>query len=495
MKIRILAKVLGLITILIAVAMATCGVLAQVDHYEIGRAAAKGLYYSAAITFGFGLALYLLGWGKIERIPRREGVMIVGLTWLISGFFGSLPYVLCEPGLSVPKAFFETVSGFTTTGSTVITSLKDWPHGILLWRSVTQWLGGLGILVLFVAILSSLGSGSKSLFQNESSFESGEASTSRIRDTAQVLWRVYLLLTTLCILGLKIFGMTWFDAVCHGLTTVSTGGFSPYDKSIAFFSSWETSLFIELWITLFSFICSVNFWVWVLIFRKRWDRLKNEEEGKWFLAIVVAAITLITSGLSIASEGADFWQNLREVSFTVVTIISTTGFGLVDYDQWPLAALIILLALMLMGGCSGSTAGGMKVGRVITAGKVVYQEVIHAFRPNQILRLKVNGNSLDSSARQQVMIFVSVFAFMMIFGPFVVSVLEMKSDLDALSAVGAVVATLGNIGPGFGDVGPTNNFAHFEPATLTFLSLMMILGRLELFALLVLFIPSAWRRF
>lgn len=495
MKIRILAKVLGLITILIAVAMAICGILAQVDQYEIGRAAANGLYYSAAITFGFGLALYLIGWGKIERIPRREGVMIVGLTWIISGFFGSLPYILCEPGLSVSGAFFETVSGFTTTGSTVITSLKEWPHGILLWRSVTQWLGGLGILVLFVAILSSLGSGSKSLFRNESTFQSGEASTTRIRDTAQVLWRVYLILTTVCILGLKVLGMTWFDSVCHTMTAVSTGGFSPHDDSIAHFSSWKTAVFIELWLMLFMFICSMNFLVWVLIIRKRWDRLKNEEEGKWFFIIVCAAIVLITGSVTIASDGAHFWQNLREAAFTVVTIISTTGFGLADYDKWPLASLIIILALMLIGGCSGSTAGGMKVGRVLTAAKVIYQEVVHAFRPNQILRLKVNGNSLSNNARQQAVIFVTVFAFLMIFGPFAVSVLEMNSDIDALTAVGAVAATLGNIGPGFGQVGPTDNFAHFQPTTLFFLSLMMILGRLELFALLVLFIPSAWRRF
>ncbi|MFP6866492.1 MAG: potassium transporter TrkG, partial [Roseibacillus sp.] len=295
MNFRFLAKALGLLLTLESVAMTVCGVFAHYDPISVREGAALPLLAAAGITFVVGIILIVIGWGRFERIPRREGVMIVGLGWVLSGIFGAIPFVLAEPGLAPSAALFESVSGYTTTGSTVIANLEEWPRGILLWRAVMQWLGGLGILVLFVAILSSMGGGAKSLFRNESSFQLGEATTPRIRDTALSLWKVYLALTLACLLGLRALGMSWFDAVAHSFTCLATGGFSPYNDSIAHFSDWKTGLWIEIWLEIFMLLGSISFLIYVVIARRDWDRLKlkRHEEVRWYLLMVVFGILAV----------------------------------------------------------------------------------------------------------------------------------------------------------------------------------------------------------
>lgn len=532
MNFRLLAKVLGLLLTLESVAMAACGTFAALDFVEPEGSATVPLFVASGLTFTAGILLVIFGIGKHERIPRREGVMIVGLGWVLSGIFGSIPFILCEPGLSIEAALFEAVSGFTTTGSTVIADLTEWPRGILLWRSVTQWLGGLGILVLFVAILSTLGGGAKSLFRNESSFESGEAATARIRDTAITLWKVYLTLTVVCILGLKGLGLTWFNAVAHAFTTVATGGFSPHNESIGYYSSWSNGVWIELWIELFMLLGSVSFLIYVVLMRRNWGRLKREEEAKWYLtlaALGIAGVWLV----GVWGGGHDSGETLRDATFTVISIVSTTGYVTSDYELWPVGTHFIILALMLIGGCAGSTAGGMKVSRLILLIRLAYHEIVRAFRPNQVLRMQVNGNPIDDTARAQTVLFVALFALMALGAMVVVAILETRPPpgeelpvgggsgapvgevqpaagpgpapagadqgaeerFDFESTVAAVLATFGNIGPGFGSVGPHDNFAHLRPATHFFLALLMVLGRLELYAVLVLFVPSAWKKY
>jgi trk system potassium uptake protein TrkH len=505
MNFRLLAKVLGLLLTLESVAMGACGLFARFDSSGGSGAAVFPLFTGAAVTFMAGILLVIVGIGKYDRIPRREGVVIVGLGWLLCGFFGAIPYELAEPGLKPHAAIFESISGFTTTGSTVIDDLDEWPRGILMWRAVTQWLGGLGILVLFVAVLSTISGGAKSLFRNESSFQSGEAATARIRDTALMLWRTYLALTATCLLGLRALGMSWFDAVAHALTCVSTGGFSPYNDSIGHFSDWETGLWIELWLVLFMTLCSMSFLIYVVILRRNWKRLRNEEEGRWFLLICALASVGVAFAIWAGNPGVPYLQALRESVFTVVSIASTTGFGTVDYEGWPTVALMLLAGLMLLGGCSGSTAGGMKVSRLLLLLKAAFHEIVRAFRPNQVFRMQVNGNPLDDNARGQTILFVALFGFLVLISPALVSLLEFErgsdaataagSGIDPVTAVGSVFATLGNIGPGFGEVGPTDNFSGFRPATQLFLALLMVLGRLELYAVLVLFVPAAWKKY
>lgn len=494
MNFRILAKILGALLLLESIAMFLCSLFDLLDPGCDCEWSAIALMKSGGITAAVGGIMMLLGWSKINKIPRREGVVIVGLGWILSGIFGGLPYLLGQPAMAPADALFESVSGFTTTGSTVMTDIESWPRGILMWRAVTQWLGGLGILVLFVALLSYLGVGTKSLFRNESSFQTGEISTARIRDTALTLWRIYLAITAICVLGLKALGLTWYNAVAHGFATVSTGGFSPHNASVGYYSDWGNGWLIELWFTLFMLICSVSFLVWVVIIRKRWKRLRSEEEGKWFLLICFVSTILITIGIA-ANHIEGFLPALRHTWFIVVSIASTSGFGAEDYEQWPGYAVVLLAILMILGGCSGSTSGGLKVSRILVMLRTARFEIVKAFRPHKVFKMQVNGNSIDPEARLQTVIFVCLYCFLLFVSALIVGMLEFMSDIDFITAMGAALATLFNIGPGFGDVGPTSNFAHLLPITKVFLSLLMILGRLELYAVLVLFVPSLWRKY
>ena len=497
MNYRLLAKMLGLLLSLESVAMSACGLYGlfadgagEVPENEIGHP----LFIAAALTFVAGVLLVIFGMGRYERIPRREGVVIVGMGWVLCPVFGAIPYILAQPGLHLTAALFESVSGFTTTGSTVIADLDAWPAELLLWRSVTQWLGGLGILVLFVAILSTVGGGAKSLFRNESSFQTGESASARIRDTALTLWKIYMILTVLCFLGLRFLGLGWFDAAAHAMTCVATGGFSTHDESIAFFSGWETGLWIEIWIELFMILGSISFLIYVVIVGRKWERLCREEEAKWYLTIVVVAIAFVWVVVTFVGHQPG-GESLRGAVFTVISIASTTGYATADYELWPVGTHFILLGLMLIGGCAGSTAGGLKVGRLILIVRVAYHEIVRAFRPNQVFRMQVNGNPIEEESRAHSILFVALFSLIALTSMVVVAILEMAHGADFESTVATVLSTFGNIGPGFGSVGPTDNFGHLRPGTLGFLSLLMVMGRLELFAVLVLFVPSAWRKY
>lgn len=494
MNLRILAKILGALLVLESIAMAVCGVFAVIDPYSGPDSGQRALFYSAGITASVGGVMMLLGWRKMHKIPRREGVVIVGLGWILSGVFGGLPFMFGEPGLDVAGAIFESVSGFTTTGSSVMTNIEAWSRGILMWRSVTQWLGGLGILVLFVALLSYLGVGTKSLFRNESSFQTGEVATARIRDTAAMLWRVYVGITVVCIIGLRAMGMTWYNAVSHSFAAVSTGGYSPHNLSVGYYYNWGNAWLIELWLSIFMIICSVSFLVWVVLLRRKWKRLRSEEEGKWFFLLCFVSALMIAIGVEMQT-GNGFWHALRDAWFIVVSIASTSGFGTVDYELWPTYGLIILGILMFIGGCSGSTAGGIKVSRLLVFLRTCRFEVVKAFRPNKVFPMQVNGNVLDPNTRSQTVVFIALYGMIVVASTLVVGLLEVTQGIDMVTCVGSVLATLSNIGPGFGEVGPTKNFAHLMPATKVYLSLLMILGRLELYVILCLFVPSLWRKY
>ena len=493
---RIVSRITGILLLLEALAMLACGLFARYDVVAGDEPAMRALLQSAAITGGVGMVLIAAGGLRLQvkRIPRREAVLVVGLGWLACSAFGGLPYLLCPPHMDMAAAFFEAASGFTTTGSSVMSDIEAWPRGMLLWRSMTQWLGGIGILVLFVAVLSYLGLGAKSLFQNESSFRGGESGMARIQDTSLALLRIYGAFTVACTVGLRAMGMTWFNAVCHAMTSVSTGGFSPHNASVAHYYEWDNGWMIESYISLFMLLCSLNFLLYVVIVRKNWRRLRDEEDGRWWIAILAFSILLIAGGRTWNGE-TDLLQGLRDAVFTVISIASTTGFGTADYEQWPAWSKMLLALLMLMGGCAGSTAGGFKVGRLLVFVKSARYEIMRAFRPNLVFRLRVNGNAIDDSGRSRTVFFLLLYLMIVVLSTLIVAVLEAGTGISMETCIAAVIATLSNIGPGFGAVGPTENFGHFREATHLFLGWLMILGRLELFALLVLFLPSAWRRY
>jgi trk system potassium uptake protein TrkH len=493
---RLVTRITGILLLLEAVAMTACGIFARLDVVAGDEEAMAALFLSAGITGGLGAVMVFAGGFHmmIKRIPRRDAVIVVGLGWLVCSVFGGVPYMLCPPHLDWAASFFESASGFTTTGSSVMTNIEAWPRGLLLWRSVTQWLGGIGILVLFVAVLSYLGLGSKSLFQNESSFRGGESGMARIHDTSLALLKIYLFLTIACAAGLRAMDMSWYNSVCHAMTAVSTGGFSPHNKSVGHYYEWSNGWVIESWLTLIMFLCSLNFLLYVVLIRKNWRRLRDEEDGRWLLGICAVCILAIATGRFWTGD-AEFASALRDASFTVVTIVSTTGFGTADYELWPAWAKVILALLMVMGACAGSTAGGFKVGRLLVFLKSSRHEIVRAFRPNLVFRLTVNGNSINEDARSRTMFFLIMYLMICLLSTLVVAILEAGTGISLETCGGAVIAAISNIGPGFGAVGPTENFGHFREATHVFLAWLMILGRLELFALLVLFFPSAWRRY
>ncbi|MEM9280662.1 MAG: TrkH family potassium uptake protein [Verrucomicrobiota bacterium] len=494
MNSRIIAKTVGGLAFLMSLAMAVCWVFAwwkstQEGAGPIDQAAFKALGVSTAISTGVGVLLFLAGWGCAHELLRREAMVIVGSSWVCVSLLGSLPYILCEPGLGVFDAIFESVSGFTTTGSTVMTDIEAFPQAILLWRSLTQWLGGIGILVVFVAVLSFLGVGSRSIMQQESSLNISDAGVSRIQDVAFRLLKVYLALTAVCLVGLVVLGMPAFEAVCHAFCTIATGGFSPKNASIGHYQD----LRIELWIAVFMFLSSIGFMLYVFLANCRWERLKAEEEARLYLFLVLFAVLAIALDLHFASTHYEYSKALRDGFFNVVSIGSTTGFAVSDYDQWPLFTKMLLMVMMLVGGCAGSTAGGIKMNRVILFAKIANREMVRSFRPNQVFRIKLNGMVPDEQVFVTTSFFIALgFALSGISG-IIVALLE--PDLNMISTIGCVFATLFNIGPGFDAVGPTQNFAFLNPATKMLLSFLMVLGRLEFFALLVLFVPSLWKRY
>ncbi len=489
MNYRVLLKVLGLLVLLVAGAMLICEIYAVIaDRGREDVVHDWALLKSFAIAAALGLALLVAGRGAGDEILRKEGMAIVGLGWLISAVVGAIPYLLCTPHLDPAAAFFESASGFSTTGSSVISDLELFPRSILLWRATTQWLGGMGILVLFVALLSTLGVGSKSLFRNESSAQLGYGFHSRIRDTATRLWQIYTALTIVCLVGLMLLGLSFYDALLHAFAAISTGGFSPQNSSVAFYGS----VWIEVWLSLFMFLGGVSFVLMAWVFRGNFRRLRVDEELRGYASILLVA-TLVIAGDLMVRRGAELGSALRDGSFQVISVMTTTGFVSADFDAWPTLSKAILVMLMFIGGCAGSTSGGIKVSRVLIFIKTTKQQLVNAFRPSQVVPLRLNGIVLDETLKTSAVFFVALTCFIVGGSTLVMTVIEPR--LDLLSSFASVVATLFNIGPGLVAVGPMKNFADMLPATHVFLSILMILGRLELFALLVLFMPALWRRY
>jgi trk system potassium uptake protein TrkH len=493
---RLVSRIVGILLLLEAVAMLACSLFAWLDVIVGDLGAAVALVKSAGATSLAGVMLVLAGgWrAKYHRIPRREAVAIVGLGWILSGLCGALPFLFCPPYLNFPEALFESVSGLTTTGATAIPDLTAWPRGILLWRAVTNWLGGIGILVLFVIVLSQMGVGGKSLFMRESSFRGGDSGVTRVKDNSFLLLKVYLSLTATCALGLRAMGLTWFNAIAHSFAAIATGGFSPHNASVGYYSSWPNGVYIEVWLGLFMLASGVNFVIYALVAQGRWDRVREQEDAVWFLALALGSAVLIAAGMAAIGQ-QPFWTALRGTFFIVSSVASCCGFGTVDYDQWPAFGKILLAALMIVGGCAGSTAGGIKVGRFIVFLKASAQEITRVFRPNQVFRLRVGGQSLDEESRRQAIVFIAMFGFIIVGSTLVVGLLEAGNGVSMETCIGSILACISNVGPGFDAVGPTTNYSALRPLTQVFLSWVMILGRLELFALLVLFFPRVWKKY
>jgi trk system potassium uptake protein TrkH len=489
MNLRLISRILGLLMAILCLFMGICMAYAFLQTpREIVAIEAFGKTISFLLLTS--CLFFVIGRKTPTELLRKEAIAVVGLSWICCANAGALPYYLMDEGLGFVDAVFESMSGFTTTGATVIQDLDQYPRSILLWRAITQWLGGLGILVLFVALLSYLGVGSKALFSNESSAQSTQGLQARIHDIALKLWQIYLILTILCFFGLFLLGMSPFQSITYALTAISTGGFGIDNTSVAAYDSPS----IEIWLTLFMILGSISFILYAWLLQKKWERWKMEEEAKWFLIIIAISTLAIALDLAHRSQtGTSFLRGLRLSLFHVVSVITTTGFVASDYNTWEPFSKILLLILMCLGGCAGSTAGGLKIGRWLLFAKVLRQQITNAYRPTHVLALKLNGQTIKSGVRAQTLFLLTLGGTAAMAGTAFVSILEPQLDMD--SSISATLACLFNIGPGLSKVGPTENFAFLGGPSKVVLTLLMLLGRLEFFAVLVLFSPTLWKAY
>ncbi|GAA4831844.1 TrkH family potassium uptake protein [Algivirga pacifica] len=441
-----------------------------------------------------------------KDLKKKDGYLIVTLGWIFISFFGGLPYLLSGDIPSLTDAFFETLSGYSTTGASVLTDIEAVGKGILLWRSLTQWIGGMGIIVLTVAILPILGIGGMQLFVAEAPGISPDKLQPRIKETAKRLWWVYLGLTFTEMILLMIGDMSFYDALNHALTTMATGGFSTKNSSAA-----AMSPFIQYVIIIFMFIAGTNFTLNYYLFKGRFKDILKNEEFKYYASIVGGSTLLLSCIVffALSTEGGkDFWEviyaewgssivlleraekSFRDVLFQVISIITTTGYVSADYTGWTTFATMWIFVLMFIGGMAGSTAGGVKIVRHIILQKNSFLELKRQLHPSAIIPVRFNHMAVSQSITYNVLGFIIAYFLTYALGILVMAAM----GLDLLTAMGSVATCLGNIGPGLGTVGPVDNFAHLPDGAKWFLSFMMLLGRLELTTVIIIFTPYFWKK-
>ncbi len=482
MRWRFIFKTVGVLVLVLGLAMVfpLCWGLAEAD-----RSAHPFLKAIVATLLAGGTLLAVFRCPKTESISQREGMAIVAVGWTAVGLFGALPFYFSPLFPTFADAVFESVSGFTTTGASVLTDIASAPPGLLLWRSLIQWLGGMGIIVLSVAILPFLGVGGMQLYKAEVPSPVPDKLKPRIRDTAMSLWKVYGLLTVAQTALLALGGMGLFDALCHTFTTLPTGGFSTRNASVAAFDS----LYIDCVIILFMFMAGINFSLHYQMFKGKPLALWRDSECRFFSAVVLILTALVTFNL-YGDTYHHLGRALRDSAFQVVSIVTTTGFATADYTQWPPMSQLILLMCMFLGASAGSTGGGIKCLRVMLCFKFCYKELFCLVHPRAVRHIKMGGKTVPPEVMHSVLGFL--FLYLGLFS--LCTLLLAAMGVDFTTSFAAVAACIGNIGPGFGSVGPVDNYAHFPGSVKWLLSWCMLLGRLEIYTVIIFLVPEFWRK-
>lgn len=458
-----------------------------------------GIFQAGITTIVIGFLLWFFNRKAKKNLGKKEGYLIVTLGWLMLTLTGTLPYVFTNSIPDYTNAFFETLSGYSTTGSSILTDIESMPKGILFWRSATQWIGGMGIIVLTVAILPLLGIGGMQLFMAEAPGPSADKMHPRITETAKRLWLIYFSLTLTEFFLLKIAGMTWFDAINHAMTTMSTGGFSTKNVSIA---HWNGIPIIQYIITLFMFIAGTNFVLTYFALKGKVRKVFKSEEFKYYFFGIVGLTFLITilivnfqdSSLVTSINHPKPWGEtesaFRHAAFQVTSVLTTTGFITADFTMWNSFATILFFSLFFIGGSAGSTSGGIKIVRHIVMIKSSFFEFKKLLHPNAIIPVRYDGSGVSKS------IIYNIYAFFILYMLIFIasSVLLTFFGLDFESALGTAASSLGNIGPSIGSVSPVDNFSNLSTSAKWFCSFLMLIGRLELFTVLILFTPFFWKK-
>jgi len=477
---RIIFHILGLLLLVEGISM----ILPFGVSIYYGESDTLALGLTAALNISLGTIAYLLTKKSNKSIGKREGFIIVSLVWVVFSLFGALPFVISNYIPSYTNAFFETISGFTTTGASILNDIERLPHGLLFWRSMTQWLGGMGIIVLSLAILPIFGIGGMQLFVAEVPGPTPDKFHPRVKETAKRLWGIYLFFTLAEIMLLFAGGMNLFDAVNHGFTTMASGGYSTRQASIA-----EFSPYIQYVITVFMFLAGTNFALSYYGLHFKFDKVLKNEEFRFYMAFIIGFTIIISIFLYLGDQFSGE-GSFRHAVFQVVSITTTTGYVTTDYLQWMPFLSVIIFMLMFLGGSAGSTGGSIKIVRIALLIKNSALELKRLIHPNAVVPVRLNKKGIDPQIMTNILAFVVYYMTITVVSTIVMS--AMGYDLN--SSLGAVAASLGNIGPGIGAVGPVENYAHIPVFGKWFLSFLMLLGRLELFTVLILFSPAFWKR-
>jgi trk system potassium uptake protein len=444
---------------------------------------------TSVIALVFGMCFFIFGRNASPVIGKREGSVIVTGIWVVFSFIGFLPFWLSGSIPSFTDAFFETMSGYTTTGASILNDIESLPKSMLYWRSLTQWIGGLGIIVISIALLPIFGFTSVQLFSAEATGPTKDKIHPKISETAKRLLGIYVVLTIAEMLLLTLAGMGWFDALNHSFTTMATGGFSTKQASVG---HWDSPL-IQYIIILFMFFAGVNFTLFYFILKGKMARLKDNEEFRVFLIVSLIFTFLIALTMIPDMNGFSLYEIekvFRDSLFTVVSIITTTGYGTFDYMLLKPAVWLLILVLMLIGASAGSTAGGMKLVRVILTFKYAYYEFKRIIHPNAVFPVKYNRNLVREEVINRVLSFIMLYFIIIFIGAIILAF----SGMGFMESISGMITCLSDVGPGLGTIGPAGNFAHLPDFSKWFLSFVMLVGRLELFTVLVIFTPIFWRR-
>ncbi|MDD2464662.1 MAG: TrkH family potassium uptake protein [Desulfobulbus sp.] len=481
MKMVAILNVIGIILVALGTIM-----LIPISVALLAKEYASILPFVVACGTSVTLGLLFQWYGGFSRdfdnLKRTEGMLIVTLAWLVTGCIGAIPYLFYQ--LGPLDAYFESISGFTTTGATILKDFAPYPKTFFFWRSLSQWLGGMGIIVLFVAILPQFAVAGRQMFFAEAPGPTEEKVTPRITHTAKALWMIYMLLTVVEILLLHLQGMPLFDAVCNSFSTMAAGGFSPHPQSIQGYQNSGVTWII----TLFMFLAGGNFALqYRVLFQAKLRSLLYNEEFRFYLSIVVVMSLALCAALVFVEQ--DSWQNgLRDGFFQIASIITTTGFASVDFGLWAIPAQTILFTMMLVGGCAGSAGGGVKVVRVLFGLKYLKREIAQVVHPKAVLPIKIDRVTVPEDIQRQILGFVLFYVALMTLSSLVVTVIES----DAVVGIIGTAATIGNIGPGYGTIGPMGTFGGLSPWTKAIFILDMVVGRLELIPFLAMLHPDFW---
>ncbi len=510
----LLARFLGLISLLLGGSMAFSlpWALPPLSGGEFETRGFFGLLASMVVCFALGGTLKYLGRGPRTRLFRKEAMAIVGLSWLLATVLGALPYLFsgtmydAEHRVTVADAIFESQSGFSTTGATILTNLDDpelVPHCILFWRSSTHFLGGLGIVVLFVAILGQ-GSAGKAMMRAEVPGPSFESHQARVQHTAWMLCVIYLSLNAILTVLLWMEGLTVFDALCHAFGTMATGGFSTHNASAGWFATQPglNGPLIEMTLTFFMVLAGTNFVLIYFVALGQPGRLFADIEWRIYIGFMVVVTILVVSFGLYRSDFPTLLDAIRFGLFQVVSIMTTTGYGTHDFDEWNSYGRGVLFLLMFVGGCAGSTGGGLKVIRHVLLLKVLLLQIEQAFRPSVVRPVRLSGHSLPEELRTSIPMYFAAILVIFVFSWMAVVTFEPDATWTGqgrpiedklIDSASGVAATLNNIGPGLGTVGATQNYAHFSQLSKLLFTFLMMVGRLEVYVILVLFVPAFWR--